>query len=352
MNEPTQQLTVQPSGLALAAISIEELIGQVQLIQQAMKAVMREGEHYGVIPGTGRKNPETGKEEGKPTLLKPGAEKLCFLFRLAPSYETIETDLPGGHKSFQVRCRLHHITSGALVSEGVGICTTLEGKYRYRKEVLKDENDQPVLVPGNYWKDRNPEKIGGRQFSVTKQDGKWYVAHKVEHDNPADYHNTVVKMACKRALVAATLNATAASDIFTQDLEDTPEEIREEAPRQERQETRKEPPPARRKPEPVKATEPKQTEPEPPAQEQQQPNGGVANGNSSTLQGVVTQCRPSEFDGKKYYWAEIKGRAVFTPEQKLGEDLFAAEGQEIEALVRPAKKANRWILVDFHFPKE
>jgi hypothetical protein len=340
MNEPSQQLAVQPireTGLALAAISIEELIGQVQLIQQAMKAVMREGEHYGVIPGTGRKNPETGKEEGKPTLLKPGAEKLCFLFRLAPSYETIETDLPGGHKSFQVRCRLHHISSGALVSEGVGICTTQEGKYRYRKEVLKDENDQPIPVPGSYWKDRSPEKIGGHQFSVTKQNSKWYIAHRVEHDNPADYYNTVVKMACKRALVAATLNATAASDIFTQDIEDMPEETREEAPRQET-------PPAHRKP----AAEPK---PEPEAPREQEQSNGPANGNSSTLAGIVSACRPSEFEGKKYYWAEIKGRAVFTSDEKLGTDLFAAEGQEIEALVRPGKKPNRYVLVDFHFPQ-
>jgi hypothetical protein len=334
MNEPLQQLAVQPvreTGLALAAISIEELIGQVQLIQQAMKAVMREGEHYGVIPGTGRKNPETGKEEGKPTLLKPGAEKLCFLFRLAPSYETIETDLAGGHKSFQVRCRLHHISSGALVSEGVGICTTQEGKYRYRKEVLKDEEDQPIPVPGSYWKDRNPEKIGGRQFSVTKQEGKWYIAHKVEHDNPADYHNTVVKMACKRALVAATLNATAASDIFTQDLEDMPEEVREQSPRQEmRQE------PAGRKPSSV-------SEPELPAS-----NGGVANGNSSALTGLITKCKPSQYDGKTYYWAEIAGKVVFTLDEKIGSRLLELEGQEVEALVEPARKAGRFILKEFH----
>lgn len=351
MNEPTQQLTVQPireTGLALAAISIEELVGQVQLVLHAMKAVMREGEHYGVIPGTGRKDPETGKEEGKPTLLKPGAEKLCFLFRLAPSYEIAETDLPGGHKSFQVRCRLHHMPTGGLVAEGVGICTTLEGKYRYRKEVLKDENDQPIPVPGSYWKDRNPDKLGGRQFSVTKQDGKWYVAHRVEYDNPADYYNTVVKMACKRALVAATLNATAASDIFTQDLEDTPEEVREEPPPV----ARPEPPPARRKaetpkPQPQPTTQAK--EPEPPAEA---PNGnGGATGNSTTLVGIVSQCRPSEFDGKKYFWAEIKGRTVFTAEQKLGEDLFAADGQEIEALIRPGKKPNRWVLIDFHLPQ-
>jgi hypothetical protein len=33
-------------------------------------------------------------------------------------------------------------------------------------------------------------------------------------------------MACKRAMIAMTLNVTAASDIFTQDIEDLPEELR------------------------------------------------------------------------------------------------------------------------------
>ena len=43
---------------------------------------------------------------------------------------------------------------------------------------------------------------------------------KVEHDNPADYYNTALKMAKKRALVDACLTVTAASDIFSQDLEE------------------------------------------------------------------------------------------------------------------------------------
>src|SRR5690349_18091265 len=118
--------------LALQALSIEELIAQTQLVNQALKKVMIKGEHYGVIPGTGRKNPETGEEEGKPTLLKAGAEKLCFLFRLGASYTVQVTDLSGGHKSFTTTCKLHHIATGALIAEGIGICSTLEGKYRYR----------------------------------------------------------------------------------------------------------------------------------------------------------------------------------------------------------------------------
>ena len=45
---------------------------------------------------------------------------------------------------------------------------------------------------------------------------------RVEHDNPADYYNTALKMAKKRAQVDATLTVTAASDFFTQDLEPLP----------------------------------------------------------------------------------------------------------------------------------
>jgi len=53
-------------------------------------------------------------------------------------------------------------------------------------------------------------------------------AGRVENTDLADTYNTVLKMAKKRALVDATLTATAASDIFTQDLEDyTPPEVAE-----------------------------------------------------------------------------------------------------------------------------
>ena len=43
-------------------LDVDDVIHQVQKIQRVMEAVMKEGEHYGVIPGI-----------DKPTLLKPGA---------------------------------------------------------------------------------------------------------------------------------------------------------------------------------------------------------------------------------------------------------------------------------------
>ncbi len=52
---------------------------------------------------------------------------------------------------------------------------------------------------------------------------------RIEYDNPADYYNTCLKMAKKRALIDGTLNATGASHIFTQDVEDMEEEIIQDA---------------------------------------------------------------------------------------------------------------------------
>ena len=54
-------------------------------------------------------------------------------------------------------------------------------------------------------------------------EGQWVIAEKGEkQENPdiADVYNTVLKMAKKRAMVDAVLTITAASDIFTQDLEE------------------------------------------------------------------------------------------------------------------------------------
>ncbi len=53
---------------------------------------------------------------------------------------------------------------------------------------------------------------------------------KVENDNPADVYNTALKIATKRAFVHAVLNTTAASDMFTQDIEDLPVEVVTHAP--------------------------------------------------------------------------------------------------------------------------
>jgi len=208
------------------AMTTDVLIRQAAIIEEVAQKVMRENVHYGKIPGCG----------DKPTLLKPGAEKLAVTFRLSPSYEVEEKEMDNGHRQFNVTCRLVSIVTGAFIGAGVGSCSTMESKYRFRAGAGELTG---VPVPKSYWDTRktnpgqavkilkdaaNKAGIDGDKFGTKKNDaGMWEITthgEKVEHDNPADYYNTCLKMAKKRAMVDGILSCTAASDVFTQDIEE------------------------------------------------------------------------------------------------------------------------------------
>ena len=215
------EVTVQTQqSTAITDMSIGQLKSQVILIQDAMKSVMQYGQHYGVVPGCGDKK----------VLLKPGAEKLSLLFRLAPHFEAqygggiFVTDLPGGHKSFEVRCAIVHIPTNQVFAVGVAICSTMETKYRYRnglpicpfcgaEAVFKSKKHGEGFFCWN--------KKGGCGATFEAEDEK-ITSQKTgrrEHDNPADYFNTCIKIGKKRAYVDGIVSATACGDIFTQDLD-------------------------------------------------------------------------------------------------------------------------------------
>lgn len=200
------------------AMSPEMLVRQVKLIQDVMKSVMKEGEHYGVIPGCG----------DKPSLLQPGAQKLGSTFRFAPYYHVTNTEMPNGHREYEIITTLEHIPTGKKVGQGVGSCSTMESKYRYRSaERVCPECGATAIIKGKKefgggwlcWKKKDGcgEKFKDGDTSIESQE-----TGKVEYDNPADYYNTVLKMAKKRSHVDSILTSTAASDIFTQDIEDLP----------------------------------------------------------------------------------------------------------------------------------
>jgi hypothetical protein len=212
-----------------APMSVEDIVAQVQLIQKVMDKVMTDGEHYGKIPGCGDKK----------TLLKPGAEKLCMTFRIAPKYVIQETRLERGHKEYRVVCSLESINGNAFLGSGVGECSTMESKYRYRggarkcpvcgKETIITAKKFKLSDPGGWlcW-----AKKGG--CGATWLPGAPEIENqsieKVENPDPADTYNTVLKMAKKRAFVDATITATAASDIFTQDIGDNEDDGVPETP--------------------------------------------------------------------------------------------------------------------------
>lgn len=229
MNEPTTIDTTavavrEPQPVSTQAMGVREILDQVKLIQEVMHSVMVENEHFGKIPGCGDKK----------VLLQPGAQKLTMTFRLAPEYQIQEVNLDRGHKEYRIICTLKSMTNGNFVGQGVGACSTMESKYRFHGGSRKcPECGKETIIKGK-------KEYGGGWLCFAKKGGcgaKWpdgaveiesQSVEKVENDNPADHYNTVLKMAKKRAFVDATITATAASDIFTQDIGDNEESGQEQ----------------------------------------------------------------------------------------------------------------------------
>lgn len=202
------------------ALTAADMRAQVQRIQEIMHEVMKKDVHFGNIPGT-----------DKPSLLKAGAEKLCMVFRFGPDYEIVDKEREGDHLTITSKCTLTHIPTGLKVGSALGSCSTMESKYAYRKGVRKcPQCGKEAIIKGK-------AEFGGGWFCFAKKEGcgakfsdgdpaiEDQQTGRVANEDKADQFNTVLKMSNKRALLAAVLNATAASDIFNQDLLDDDGEI-------------------------------------------------------------------------------------------------------------------------------
>lgn len=164
-------------------------ISQFQLI---MQKTLKEGHDFGVIAGT-----------QKPTLLKPGAEKILMLLGLTSEYNIISKieDYDKGVFAYTIKCTL--LKNSFKITEGVGSCNSKEDKYRYR---MVDEKNIPNTV------DKDTLKFKVDRYGKTR--------YKIDNDDTCSLANTILKMAKKRAQIDATLTVAALSDIFTQDIED------------------------------------------------------------------------------------------------------------------------------------
>lgn len=194
MNQNVVQFQPAVDNYGSRSLTAADIRAQVNLIKDVMIEVMQEGTHYGKIPGTNGKS-----------LWKAGAEKLMATFRLAAKPE-VEDLSAGGEIAYRVVVNLLS-TNGTFVGAGVGECSSAEEKYSWRAAVHAKE-----------WS-ATPENRRRLKFY---RDGKEVQQVRT---NPADVANTILKMAKKRAQVDAVITATAASDIFTQDIEDLPEEV-------------------------------------------------------------------------------------------------------------------------------
>jgi hypothetical protein len=176
---------------------------------------LKEGLDFGTIPGT-----------AKPTLYLPGAQKIGLYFNVRPSFKVRRSELGAGHLEVFVVCHLITRTTQEEVSEGVGSCSTMESKYRYRgasracpacgaAAIIKGKEEY-----GGGWLCH--KKQGGCGAKYRDKDPAIIDQHsgKVENVDIWDVRNTVLKMAKKRAQVDASLTLSGLTEQFTQDLED------------------------------------------------------------------------------------------------------------------------------------
>ncbi len=232
-DQPAAIITREPDHLP----TLTAALAHVKLVQQITEQVMVEGVHYGPgFPGDKKKN-----------LHKPGAEKLCLTFRLVPQATVTMTELPNGHREYYTVIRL--ITpNGNTAGEGYGTCSTMEAKHRYRnaRPICPDCKKETVIKTERGW--WCAPRDGGCGANPAPGEIEKQKIGKIENPNPADCYNACLKVSHKRALVHATIQATAASDIFDQDAEDI--EGKEDAAKADDVAKGKVPPPTQQAPAP------------------------------------------------------------------------------------------------------
>ncbi len=218
----TQELIVTDQSY-MPAMNIQQAVARYNTLVEFVHTAMRAGVDFGVIPNT-----------SKPTLLKPGAEKLTTLFGLTTRFQIVEktedwTGADHGDEPFfyyWYRCQLWR--GERLIAEADGSCNSREGKYRWREAKRTcPQCGQAAIIKGK-------EEYGGGWLCFKKQGGcgakfqngdaaiEGQPTGKTANPDIADQVNTFQKMAQKRALIAAVLIGVNASEFFTQDAEDMP----------------------------------------------------------------------------------------------------------------------------------
>jgi hypothetical protein len=168
------------SNLPVTREDFDALSTQRQLLLEFVAKQLRKDIDYGVIPGT-----------PKPSLFKPGAEKLTRLFGLGSRFTLVDKTLEGDRNFalFNYKCEIFHLKSGQVIAECDGTANSQEKKYKERTVYI--------------WNDKAKKKLPEKEATPV-----------------FDILNTLQKMAQKRAYVGAVILATGASDFFTQDIDD------------------------------------------------------------------------------------------------------------------------------------
>lgn len=175
--------------------TLAELRDRVALIRQAQREVMKDGVHYGTTPGT-----------QNPSLKKPGAELLLSMFGIRADH-TVESLGTDGEVHYRVTTTLHSIASGRELGSSSGECSSMESKYKWKACYVDKEYEET---------DPTRRRIQYKQ----SRDGRTTWENKQIRQEPADVANTILKMAIKRSTTGVVLQVLAASEVFSQDMEE------------------------------------------------------------------------------------------------------------------------------------
>lgn len=218
--ENTEMMVVSNQNLYVApVVGIEEAKNKFEMVRKYTANCLTKDVDYGKVPGV-----------SKPSLLKPGAEKICSLFGLTPKFVCVDKIMnwngegnPDAEPFFYFEYRCDLFRGGEFVASCDASCNSWEKKYRYRKGELVCPNcGKPLRKSKNNDGYYCWAKQGGCGATFTSNDPK-ITSQKVgdvKNYDTAEQVNTFMKMAQKRAYVGATLIACNLSEYYTQDVED------------------------------------------------------------------------------------------------------------------------------------
>lgn len=202
-------------------VGLEEAKAKFEQVREFTAKCLTKGTDYGSFAGV-----------SKPSLLKPGAEKISTLFGLTPKFTCVDKIMnwngdgnPDNEPFFYFEYKCDLYKGGEYVSSCIGSCNSWEKKYRYRRGGLTCPNcgKQTLLVSkynqNEYYCNKN---AGGCNSKFPKNDPRIAGQSVGDQKNmdTAEQVNTFQKMAQKRAFIGAVLIACNLSEYYTQDIED------------------------------------------------------------------------------------------------------------------------------------
>ena len=178
-----------------AVLNATQVKEQMRVVQELMRFVLKEGEHYMTIPGTGT----------KPSLLQNGADKILMTFHLHPEIRQTRTVDEHGIVFYTVSLDLIHNHSEIKVGSGVATCNSGEEKFAWQKAICDEQ-----------YQEADPKD---RRLKF-RRSGSGHTREQQIRTVHYDIEQTLLSMAIKRAKVQATKTAVSVGDIFTVDIED------------------------------------------------------------------------------------------------------------------------------------